>query len=1001
VISLVYWPSQYTIQIGDVIEIQALQEYKLPLNPAAALEALKNRRTVMYMDTKLNESPFWLRFSVPPQGNLNPGVIEFPSRHSSTLTCWESDTLARSGGGNRLSFDGSVSAMKAGFALALKPSDSPVDILCRVESVGPGRISVLLWDFADLKHSEFEFQRRTGLLDGGLTVLCLFVLLTALINRSGLYLLFAAWLAVNLRMAELSLGADTQWMGNIIPIDLVPRLRLLTTAVYYLMTVVLFGVLFKEEVSFIGSLRLLRFAQWTCLPIVICSLFFEYKSYLPILWLCTGLNILVLIYYLSKILTKTSSRVAIWYTIGLTITLFSSFSEVLAAAAGLTIFIGSVNSVTAALSSSLLTALAIAEHMREEHRQRLDVQAELAHTFDAMPIGMFTLNLEGRLLSANPALLNMLGQPAIDPHARWGQFFEPGVWTQLHRQVHERRAPHAPEPGNTRAVPWLDGRAKDGAPRMPAEFEIKGALRPGELSPRRYLVKATLTRGKIQGSLQDVTEKSQATEELYFLANHDSLTKVLNRRGLEMGLEAAMDKLPAGASMSMAYLDLDRFKLINDMFGHAVGDEVLSQVCERVTGLLPEGMFMGRVGGDEFVIAFSQTPVAMAEHMCRGIVDCIKAKPYRSGASAFFVYGSIGLIEVSQGMALKDALSGADRACQHAKVASGGGLMVYHRQSAQFLEHEAHLRLIGQLTHSAPNSGLYLEMQPVMSLADPAGGLDFEVLLRMRNPDGTLEPTERLIRAAQASGRMGEIDLWVVSSTLAWLNEHRSQLAQTHFACVNLSGSSLNDAQFLTEVYELLENNRHIVHMVCLEITESVALNDIDNTRKFVNKVRRIGARVALDDFGAGYTSFTYLKEISADMIKIDGSFILDMNKHPANLAIVETIVALAKNLGMKVIAEWVEDHDTLQTLKEIGVDYAQGFLISKSRPPASILAAASAFEFMTPQEKPMCPLPALHPRWPMDAMVDRAAVALAPSTPPSNPPSTPLSAPPRYAHAL
>ena len=156
---------------------------------------------------------------------------------------------------------------------------------------------------------------------------------------------------------------------------------------------------------------------------------------------------------------------------------------------------------------------------------------------------------------------------------------------------------------------------------MPAEFEIKGALRPGELSPLRYLVQATLRRGKIQGSLQDVTEKSQATEELYFLANHDSLTKVLNRRGLEMGLEAAMDKLPAGASMSMAYLDLDRFKLINDMFGHAVGDEVLSQVCERVTGLLPEGMFMGRVGGDEFVIAFSQTPVAMAEHMCRGIVE--------------------------------------------------------------------------------------------------------------------------------------------------------------------------------------------------------------------------------------------------------------------------------------------------------------------------------------------------------------------------------------------
>ena len=144
-----------------------------------------------------------------------------------------------------------------------------------------------------------------------------------------------------------------------------------------------------------------------------------------------------------------------------------------------------------------------------------------------------------------------------------------------------------------------------------------------------------------------------------------------------------------------------------------------------------------------------------------------------------------------------------------------------------------------------------------------------------------------------------------------------------------------------------------------------MALHDVDNTRKFVNKVRRLGARVALDDFGAGYTSFTYLKEISADMIKIDGSFIRDMNKHPANLAIVETIVSLAKNLGMKVIAEWVEDHETLQTLKEIGVDYAQGFVISKSRTPASILAAASAFEFLSPQEQPMRPLAVLHPTWP------------------------------------
>lgn len=694
-----------------------------------------------------------------------------------------------------------------------------------------------------------------------------------------------------------------------------------------------------------------RFGQWTCLPILILASTLEYQYFLPVLWLCTAFNITVLVYYLVRILIKTQSRVAIWYSIGLTITLFASFSEVVAASMGLKMIIGSVNSVTAALSSSLLTALAIAEHIRQEHEQRKEVQAELTQTFNAMPIGMFTLDLGGQFLSANPAMLDMLGQNVLATRARWGQFFEDGAWARLHGHMHERRAARTEH----RAQIGIDLRSGEEssreAARAPVEFETRGAAAPEVDNPRRYLVKAALTRGKIQGSLQDVTEKSRATDELYFLANHDSLTKVLNRRGLELALHAALDELPEGKSMSMAYLDLDRFKLINDMFGHSVGDEVLQQVCLRVSELLPTGMSIGRVGGDEFVIVFAHTPLAMAEHMCKGVLASISTQAYRSGGSAFYVRGSIGLIEVSTAMRLKDALSGADRACQQAKLANRGGLMVFHHQSPQFLEHEAQLLLIAQLASSAPNAGLYLEMQPVMSLSDPSATLDFEVLLRMRSPDGAQVPTERLLGAAQASGRMGKIDLWVLTTTLAWLNQHRSRLARTHFVCVNLSGASLNDEQFLTDVYELLETNRHIVHMVCLEITESVALHDIDNTRRFVNKVRRIGARVALDDFGAGYTSFAYLKEITADILKIDGSFILDMNKHPANLAIVETIVSLAKNLGMKVIAEWVEDHGTLQTLTEIGVDYAQGFVISKSLPPQDMLSVHSAFDFLKPPQ--------------------------------------------------
>ena len=164
---------------------------------------------------------------------------------------------------------------------------------------------------------------------------------------------------------------------------------------------------------------------------------------------------------------------------------------------------------------------------------------------------------------------------------------------------------------------------------------------------------------------------------------------------------------------------------------------------------------------------------------------------------------------------------------------------------------------------------------------------------------------------------------------------------------MNLSGASLNDEQFLQDVYATLEQNLPLVSKLCLEITESVALHDVGNTRRFVDKVRGYGAKVALDDFGAGYTSFSYLKEFTADLLKIDGNFIVNMNQHPANVAIVEAIVNLAKNLGMKVIAEWAEDQATVQTLVEIGVDYVQGFVVARPQHPDHMLTAPSSASFI------------------------------------------------------
>jgi EAL domain-containing protein (putative c-di-GMP-specific phosphodiesterase class I) len=359
---------------------------------------------------------------------------------------------------------------------------------------------------------------------------------------------------------------------------------------------------------------------------------------------------------------------------------------------------------------------------------------------------------------------------------------------------------------------------------------------------------------------------------------------------------------------------------------------------------------VGRVGGDEFVIVFPNTPVAVAIWVCRGIVDSIGTGPYHIGDKAFQVRGSIGLIEVNAGTKIKDAISTADRACREAKSANNG-LVVYERNAKAFNERAAELNLVEKISSAGAPAGLFLEMQPIMSLKNPHESLNFEVLLRMRDDDGTIIPAGRIIPAAESSGRIGMIDRWVLSSALEWINTHHATLDRTQFICMNLSGASLNDERFILDAFDMLEKNRLAASVICLEITESVALHDLANTRRFIDRVRSYGVKIALDDFGAGYTSFSYLKDLPADVLKIDGSFIVNMNSHPANVAIVEAIVNLAGNLGMKTIAEWAEDNATVQTLVEIGVDYVQGYAVGRPQIAANILAAASSASFIQDRE--------------------------------------------------
>jgi EAL domain-containing protein (putative c-di-GMP-specific phosphodiesterase class I) len=238
-------------------------------------------------------------------------------------------------------------------------------------------------------------------------------------------------------------------------------------------------------------------------------------------------------------------------------------------------------------------------------------------------------------------------------------------------------------------------------------------------------------------------------------------------------------------------------------------------------------------------------------------------------------------------------------------------------------------------------------MQPELSLTQPFDSLNFEILLRMRKADGSIVPAGVIIEAAEMHGKTAIIDRWVISTAIEWLETHAKTLSNTRFVSINVSGGSLNDEAFTDELFEMLAKHPSILSLICIEITESVALTDIRNVQRFIDRVRSLGAKVAIDDFGAGYSSFGYLKNLSVDALKLDGSLVKDAPRSTAGLAIIQAIGGLVSSLGMKSIGEYAENLATIKALSDAGIDYAQGYGISKPVMPERILAAKSSADFV------------------------------------------------------
>ncbi|WP_370712305.1 EAL domain-containing protein [Paraburkholderia sp. IW21] len=933
---------------GTPLWMHVLSDPDGHLGVDGAAAALPSQPLQTRYDTHLSETPIWFDIHTSRSERANATTTLFPSRHIQQIACFDARTRVPIGSVSRnQASSGEMTLSGSGIALI---SERPGGVICRAIFSGPAVLSASQQSTDELKRRNDTFYRRSGLLEGGLVTLAAFVLITAVVNRDWVYVLFAAWLFGNLRLGAISMGWDDRWLGYPIPFGWISLIRKITVPVYYILTCTLFQNLFRNDLSRVGYRRLFQTVLALGPVLLLASILLPVPLYLPVMWGIASCAIAVLIFMLARLLVLAPSRTALWYSAALGVALLASLSEVASAAFKTHFFFPALNSVTAALVSSLMAALAIAEQIRAERAERLRVQAELRHAYEATPVGLFTLASDGSFVRWNTALETMLDMKGGTTGRHWDDYFAADSWQLIYSHALNSDSAEV-ELSRERSDCVADTAATPGI-GLPTYEGVIAAPRSGGDKRRHYLVRAAYAGSQLEGSIQDVTERQQAIRTLSFLADHDPLTGALNRRGIDkqIGHTENSSAYPA-ASLIIAYLDLDRFKLINDLFGHHIGDEVLKQVCLRIESQLRPSDRVCRIGGDEFVILFRKSSIEQAASISQSIIDAIDREPYQIGRRAFHVRASLGLIESPPGLSAEDAISTADAACREAKLNGSGRVVVYTRDAAMFVERARDLNLIERFNGELPLAGLFLEMQPIMSLKTPYDALDFEVLLRMRAPDGTIIPPSKAIAAAEANGTISALDKWVMETTLEWIDQHRTMLSHTRFISINVSGASLNDEHFVAEIGELFHRYRAAVPLLCIEITEGVALHDLDNTRRLVDNLQRLGAKVALDDFGAGYTSFPYLRDLPADALKIDGGFVRNMQELSANAAIVEAIIGLARNLGMQSIAEWVEDAQTLEILQAMRVDYVQGFAIARPQSPDVILGATSAADFITDPE--------------------------------------------------
>lgn len=448
---------------------------------------------------------------------------------------------------------------------------------------------------------------------------------------------------------------------------------------------------------------------------------------------------------------------------------------------------------------------------------------------------------------------------------------------------------------------------------------------------------------KIMGAeiiFQNVTQAKSMQKALSYNATHDSLTGILNRREFEKAINQALLNVDLkGMQYILCYLDLDYFKIINDTAGHAAGDALLKEISALLFQRLRKVDVLARLGGDEFGILLLNCSLSSGKKIIQELINLINSIRFSWKNTYYRVGVSIGMVLLDDNkLSAGELLSEADIACYSAKAAGRNQLFVYQAEEAESMEHHRHILMASKLHQVIEDRRIILYVQKIVSRQlEFDTSQHFEILMRMLSEDNELIPASAFIPIAERFDLMANIDRWVLTQILSHYQHELSRLENGFFS-INLSANSLNDSSLLPFLVSLIKKSVLRPKQLCFEITETAAMTHMTKTIKIVDKLRGMGCKVALDDFGVGLSSFSYIKNFSVDFIKIDGSFVKNILSQEVDRTIVQTINDMAHRLGMETIAEYVENEKILNMISEMGVDYVQGFAIGKPEPLSNLI---------------------------------------------------------------